>query len=112
VFLQVFQKHISSVSFVFTYIASVVFECFKSRLSVTHVAMCMRSEGDTNTCCNVHEKRRGRERSLRVVWRRWRRPGGTGPAWARETQAQTGACRFFLCERRRELLVRARETAA
>jgi hypothetical protein len=46
-FLQIFQMHVLSVLLSFLYVASVVFGCFKSRLSVVH-GMCVGSGRGTS----------------------------------------------------------------
>jgi hypothetical protein len=54
------------------YVASVSSRCCKSRLSVAHIAMHVSSGGGASGPCA--------------------RSGGAGPTWAREMQAQAGAC--------------------
>jgi hypothetical protein len=75
------------------YVANVISRCFKSKSGIARVAMCVRNGAPRATC------------------QRWQRLGGAGPVWARETQAQVGACCLF-SERGCGLLGRVGETAA
>jgi hypothetical protein len=57
-----------------TYVASIVSRCFKNRSGYCT----WDARGDASYPC--------------MSARLWRRLGSTGPAWARETQAQVGTC--------------------
>jgi hypothetical protein len=81
VFASVSETCLKCFIYLRTYVESVAFGCFKSRLGVVHVAMRVRSGGDASS---------PRTRSC-----------GAGPAWAHETPAQVGACCFFSCKRGR-----------
>jgi hypothetical protein len=77
VFCKCFKRILQVYQLFWKYVASVLPRCCKNRSDFAHIAMRMRS-------------RVRHEQSLCAVGQRECRPGGAGPTWAHEMQAQDG----------------------